>query len=61
MGDRSGVMATGVTGDLTERVNMGLLATAVVVVVVDCGTGTMLRESLGLMALEANIMAVVVW
>lgn len=37
MGDLSGViMATGVTGDATERVNIGLLAVAVAdVVVVD--------------------------
>jgi hypothetical protein len=55
MGDLSGAMATGVTGELTVRDSIGLL---VVAVVVGWDTGTMLRESFGLTALEANILTV---
>lgn len=53
MGDLSGVMPVGVLHVLIASDSIGLLA---VVVVVGCGTGAMLRESFGFIALEANIL-----
>lgn len=54
MGELSGDMAVGVTGDLMARDSAGLVTG----VGFDGMAVTMLRESLGFMALEASMMTV---